>query len=301
MLIAPPTQLTLEDLNEAHTRHGSVAAMLAAERGRPTPAVMPRVTIDGATTHVLMPWNPVRAGAGEGTSRPLAIQPLTRRPSRLVFPRATAAPECGAESSVPGHGHAGHPATACWCRRAFRVRFRRCCQRIRLPLDEVAWRSITKLACCPTAAWAVDAIVPACRAVATADLRAAGALRERGLCSPGLASQAAELPARPASQPCALARALFARLGAPVSPPFVQPDARAVALCARLGAPASPPFAQPPCAQPFSSPSCAALRCYSRLGLPCGPPDDPLHPSHAGLRHDLASGIFRRAFFLAAM
>jgi len=94
MLIAPPTQLTLEDLHDAHTRHGGVAAMLAAERGRPTPAVMPRVTIDGATTHVLMPWNPEYAQApGEGYISPAGYPPhLTRRPSRLVFRRATAAP-----------------------------------------------------------------------------------------------------------------------------------------------------------------------------------------------------------------
>jgi len=94
MLIAPPTQLTLEDLHEAHARHGGVAAMLAAERGRPTPAVMPRVTIDGATTHVLMPWNPEYAQAqGEGYISSAGYPPhLARRPSRLVFRRATPAP-----------------------------------------------------------------------------------------------------------------------------------------------------------------------------------------------------------------
>jgi 8-oxo-dGTP pyrophosphatase MutT (NUDIX family) len=94
MLIAPPTQLTLEDLNEAHARHGGVAAMLAAERGRATPPVMPRVVIDGATTHVLMPWNPAYAQAqGEGYLSPCGYPPhLARRPSRLVFRRATAAP-----------------------------------------------------------------------------------------------------------------------------------------------------------------------------------------------------------------
>ena len=93
MPIAPPTQLTLEDLQEAHARHRGVAAMLAAERGRPTPAVMPRVAIDGATTHVLMPWNPEYAQAqGEGYISPTGYPPhLTRRPSRLVFRRATAA------------------------------------------------------------------------------------------------------------------------------------------------------------------------------------------------------------------
>jgi 8-oxo-dGTP pyrophosphatase MutT (NUDIX family) len=90
MLIAPPTQLTLEDIAEAHALHGGVSAMLAAERGRPTPPVMPRLVMDGTTTHVLMPWNPGYADApGEGCISHAGYPPhLTRRPSSLVFRRA---------------------------------------------------------------------------------------------------------------------------------------------------------------------------------------------------------------------
>jgi len=90
MLIAPPTQLTLEDIDEAHALHGGVPAMLAAERGRATPPVMPRVVMDGATTHVLMPWNPEYAQAqGEGCISRAGYPPhLTRRRSSLLFRRA---------------------------------------------------------------------------------------------------------------------------------------------------------------------------------------------------------------------
>jgi 8-oxo-dGTP pyrophosphatase MutT (NUDIX family) len=54
----PPTLITLEDLAESHARHGSLAAMLAAEAGRPTPPVMPRIELDGEGARVVMPWDP---------------------------------------------------------------------------------------------------------------------------------------------------------------------------------------------------------------------------------------------------
>jgi 8-oxo-dGTP pyrophosphatase MutT (NUDIX family) len=90
MQLAPPTLLTLEDLDEAYARHRSVATLLAAERGRPTPPVMPRIRSEGSTTHVLMPWDPAYAEThGEGTGPATAYPPhLTRRRSELVFPRA---------------------------------------------------------------------------------------------------------------------------------------------------------------------------------------------------------------------
>jgi hypothetical protein len=91
MLLAPPTLLTLEDLAEAHARHGSVSGMLSAERGRATPPVMPRIWIEDAVTQVLMPWDPGYAQAqGEGCDPRGGYPPhLTRRRSRLVFRRAS--------------------------------------------------------------------------------------------------------------------------------------------------------------------------------------------------------------------
>jgi 8-oxo-dGTP pyrophosphatase MutT (NUDIX family) len=95
MLIAPPTLLTLEDIDEAYALHGGVSEMLAAERGRAAPPVMPRVVMDGATTHVLMPWNPAYAAAqGEGCIARAGYPPhLTRRRSSLVFRRADSKPD----------------------------------------------------------------------------------------------------------------------------------------------------------------------------------------------------------------
>jgi 8-oxo-dGTP pyrophosphatase MutT (NUDIX family) len=65
--LVPPTLLTLEDLAECHARHGSLAAMLAAEAGRETPPVMPRIELTGDAVRVVMPWDPGYGHvAGEG-------------------------------------------------------------------------------------------------------------------------------------------------------------------------------------------------------------------------------------------
>jgi len=65
--VVPPTLLTLEDLAESHARHGSLAAMLEAERGRPTPPVMPRIEVRSDEFRVVMPWDAGYAQvAGEG-------------------------------------------------------------------------------------------------------------------------------------------------------------------------------------------------------------------------------------------
>jgi hypothetical protein len=55
--VVPPTLLTLEDLAESHARHGSLAAMLEAERDRPTPPVMPRIEVRPDAFRVVMPWD----------------------------------------------------------------------------------------------------------------------------------------------------------------------------------------------------------------------------------------------------
>jgi 8-oxo-dGTP pyrophosphatase MutT (NUDIX family) len=58
MKMAPPTEATLQDLWTTHARHGSVAAMLAGERHRDVPPILPRVCHgpDGKVELVL-PWD----------------------------------------------------------------------------------------------------------------------------------------------------------------------------------------------------------------------------------------------------
>jgi 8-oxo-dGTP pyrophosphatase MutT (NUDIX family) len=65
--LIPPTLITLEDLTECHATHGSLAAMLAAEAGRETPPVMPRIEVSADSARVVMPWDPgYRRASGEG-------------------------------------------------------------------------------------------------------------------------------------------------------------------------------------------------------------------------------------------
>jgi 8-oxo-dGTP pyrophosphatase MutT (NUDIX family) len=87
--VVPPTLLTLEDLAESHARHGGLEAMLAAERGRPTPPVMPRIQVTADEFRVVMPWDPGYASTpGEGCT-PAGGFPahLTRRRSCVVVSR----------------------------------------------------------------------------------------------------------------------------------------------------------------------------------------------------------------------
>lgn len=87
--VVPPTLLTLEDLAESHARHGSLEAMLAAERGRVAPPVMPRIVARGEEIHVLMPWDPDYAGAGgEGCTPGEFPAHLLRRRSCVIVSRA---------------------------------------------------------------------------------------------------------------------------------------------------------------------------------------------------------------------
>jgi 8-oxo-dGTP pyrophosphatase MutT (NUDIX family) len=85
--VVPPTLLTLEDLAESHARHGGLDAMLEAERGRPTPPVMPRIEAGPGGVSVVMPWDP-RYGsvAGEGCGADCEYPPhFTRRRSTVAF------------------------------------------------------------------------------------------------------------------------------------------------------------------------------------------------------------------------
>lgn len=58
MRMVPPTLLTLEDLQESFSRHRGVSAMLAAERERPVPPIMPRIVSNEAAVRIVMPWDP---------------------------------------------------------------------------------------------------------------------------------------------------------------------------------------------------------------------------------------------------
>jgi 8-oxo-dGTP pyrophosphatase MutT (NUDIX family) len=84
--VVPPTLLTLEDLSESFARHGSLAAMLEAERGRATPPVMPRIDVRGDSVSVVMPWDPGYGNvAGEGCGAGAEYPPhFTRRRSSLT-------------------------------------------------------------------------------------------------------------------------------------------------------------------------------------------------------------------------
>ncbi len=73
--VVPPTLLTLEDLAESYARHGSLEAMLGAERGRATPPVMPKIDVHPGSVSVVMPWDPgygsvAGEGCGTGTDYP---------------------------------------------------------------------------------------------------------------------------------------------------------------------------------------------------------------------------------------
>lgn len=87
--VVPPTLLTLEDLAESHARHGSLAAMLDAERGRATPPVMPRIEVRTDEFRVVMPWDAGYACVtGEGCEPESGFPPhFTRRRSCVSVAR----------------------------------------------------------------------------------------------------------------------------------------------------------------------------------------------------------------------
>jgi 8-oxo-dGTP pyrophosphatase MutT (NUDIX family) len=87
--IVPPTLLTLEDLSDSHVRHGGLAAMLEAERGRATPPIMPRIEPCANEFRVVMPWDPGYVAApGEGCLPAVGFPPhLTRRRSCIAVAR----------------------------------------------------------------------------------------------------------------------------------------------------------------------------------------------------------------------
>ena len=87
--MVPPTLLTLEDLAESHARHGGLAGMLAAERDRAAPPVMPRIDVRADEFRVVMPWDPGYGEvSGEGCQPAGGFPPhLLRRRSCLAVAR----------------------------------------------------------------------------------------------------------------------------------------------------------------------------------------------------------------------
>lgn len=87
--VVPPTLLTLEDLAECHVCHGTLAAMLAAERGRATPPILPRIEVRQDAFRVVMPWDADYPSVpGEGCQPATGFPPhLLRRRSNLTVAR----------------------------------------------------------------------------------------------------------------------------------------------------------------------------------------------------------------------
>jgi len=81
--VVPPTLLTLEDLAESHARHGGLAGMLAAERDRAAPPVMPRIDVRADEFRVVMPWDP-----GYGEVSGAGCQPAGGFPPHLLRRRS---------------------------------------------------------------------------------------------------------------------------------------------------------------------------------------------------------------------
>jgi 8-oxo-dGTP pyrophosphatase MutT (NUDIX family) len=85
--LMPPTRLTLLDLQLTHAEHGSLAALLRAERSRPIVPILPRLTGPHEARIAVYPWDP-DYGALPGEGLELGGPPpahLRRLPSRLLL------------------------------------------------------------------------------------------------------------------------------------------------------------------------------------------------------------------------
>jgi len=89
MLMAPPTRATLQDLWRSHERHGGLAAMLAAERTRTVPPILPKSSVVEDGFEIVLPWDDRYAQTpGEGcvllSSYPEYVRDM---PSRMRLPQ----------------------------------------------------------------------------------------------------------------------------------------------------------------------------------------------------------------------
>ena len=91
MRIAPPTRATLEDLWHSHDRHGGLAGMLEAERGRSVPPILPKMVDAGDATEIVLPWDPQYEQTEGAGCKVLAHYPayIESMPSRMRFARVT--------------------------------------------------------------------------------------------------------------------------------------------------------------------------------------------------------------------
>jgi 8-oxo-dGTP pyrophosphatase MutT (NUDIX family) len=95
MKLSPPTLATLQDLRESYAQAGSVPAMLARERQRVVPPILPKWFERDGRVIIVLPWDPeYSALPGDGV-RPAESYPpyLASLPSRRVLEiRPTRAP-----------------------------------------------------------------------------------------------------------------------------------------------------------------------------------------------------------------
>jgi hypothetical protein len=90
MKMAPPTRATLQDLWSSHRLHGGLDAMLAAERARFVPPILPKMIEVGASElEIVLPWDEQYEQTPGEACWKFASYPdyLTALPSRMRFPR----------------------------------------------------------------------------------------------------------------------------------------------------------------------------------------------------------------------
>jgi 8-oxo-dGTP pyrophosphatase MutT (NUDIX family) len=90
MKLAPPTQLTLQDLWTSHRRHGGLDAMLRAERVRVVPPILPKsILLDDEMAEIVLPWDAGYAAMPAAGCAVLASYPdyMLALPSRAQFLR----------------------------------------------------------------------------------------------------------------------------------------------------------------------------------------------------------------------
>jgi 8-oxo-dGTP pyrophosphatase MutT (NUDIX family) len=89
MKLAPPTIATLHDLWLSHARHGGLDAMLAAERDRDVPPILPKLVLGTDAFEAVLPWDPQYGSLpGESCVVPARVPAYLRDlPSRRRFRR----------------------------------------------------------------------------------------------------------------------------------------------------------------------------------------------------------------------